>query len=688
MTLAVGLILVTAVTLLGTRRSKSLSESREPVAAIASSGELSGLLADTPSRRVPEPIESDLTEVPPSVPAAPIPSRIAAFSESESPSDLKPQVASAVSETKQRLSDLESEIELLRGQLSELTRSQLESQLAEIRRAEQLLSQHQTSREIASLEREILDLKSRMTTIGNSEVASPVVNTTTPPAETDSQEVVERNPLRIVASADNPSRVDVDADDVPLPQLLASLGKHLHWNLVIGPGIHDSVNCHWQAVDPEPALRQLLKSHGWQIRLEGELAIVEPLLEAELPPVHSADPPTQTASLPETSHQEPVQDRTAEPTWEKSSPQEVPSSESSADDSTMTPPIESAVIPESQESSGPAEEIPAESPPAEMPADTESTPEAAPSVPEENNDAIQNQQSLMPRVLPALPATMTQVFRPRHISSQKLLPHVRPLLTENSGEATTMCPDSSARDILLVKDQPSVIAQVEELVRELDVPDHQFEVSATILQFRVPAEIAGTVYRRGIPVDSEVHCPQCGIVHSADEQLSMGHVQHGWLKLAAGMSSGICPMSADQITAQLRKQPGITITALAPREVANQGLANIALTQQKGFHRLVQAHTVDQTAAEVIPSDPQLKIRPILQTDGTVELEILTNSENLGHAHVPKLNVAAHQCVVVGGLVFEHRMDITPAGQSDSERELHEIVVLIQVKSLRESNTR
>ncbi len=166
-------------------------------------------------------------------------------------------------------------------------------------------------------------------------------------------------PLQITPAAENPDRVDVDARDVPLTALLTALGHQKGWNLVTGPEVNGQVTYRWRGVEPESAIRQLLKAHGWQVRIEGEFAVVEPLAETELPPIHVTETPTRTAALPEEERHR----RTPEGTW-KSAPQKQ-ESDTLPSESGFAPPIEAEL---------PAIEEPRELP-AQVPAIEEMTEE-------------------------------------------------------------------------------------------------------------------------------------------------------------------------------------------------------------------------------------------------------------------------------------------------------------------------
>jgi hypothetical protein len=645
---AVLLSLVGALSLVGPGLLPLAQNEPAPVAQVATTGELDGLLVSTGRREVPDPVEA--------------PHQMARESGlhdhglKDIPEPSQPDPQALLRE------QLEQELLELRSRVNEISRTQLEAQLTEIHHAEQLLTQHQTSREIASLEREIESLKLQ---IGNRDTA-PVAEVPVA-APVDVAASALEPPLRVSPSVDNPDRVDVEARDVPLTELLTALGQQMGWNLVTGPEISGKVTYHWRGVEPESALRQLLKAHGWQLRIDGEFALVEPLGETELPPLHVQGQPTRTAALPDEHREERVPDELWQPA-EKALRRETESGEN--------PGLESPV-----EVELPAIEEPQSFTPAISDPDS---PEARPApVPPADDEEVETPEAAAmppaPRILPALPSTMTSQIRPRYVSSQQLLPHIRPLLTQNAGEVTSSPADSSHADVLLVKDQPQVIARVEELVRELDVPARMVSIDATVLQLRVPqAEQAG-VFRQALTAIDRGRCPECGLIHAAEESISVGHTCGGWTELGAGLSCGVSAMSVEQVVARLKRQGPATITALAPKPVVNRQSALFDLKELQGFRRQVSIQSGATEGTEPLQGGLQLILKPIVLADDSIQLELAPS----GSTETAKIDLAPDQCVVLGGLYFEHQMQITPASnQTGAAKDMHEVVVLIRAKAL------
>jgi hypothetical protein len=648
LTFAVFLSVVGALALVGHGLVSVTPSEPDPLAQVATTGELGGLLEPTGRRAVPEPVE----------PAEEV-ARETSIDDRrvrEIPVPSQPDSQTLARE------QLARELMELRSQVNEISRAQLEAQIAEIHQAGQLLTQHQTSREVASLEREIEDLKAQIaardTQVAEQPPEMPTEAVTAAPSEP---------PLQITPAAENPDRVDVDARDVPLTELLTALGQQKGWNLVTGPEVNGQVTYRWRGVEPESAIRQLLKAHGWQIRIEGEFAVVEPLTETELPPIRVTESTTRTATLPEEHRHNRIPDEAWKPI-----PKHQPT-DSGPSESGLQPPIE-AEMPEIEEPRDLAPQVPAGEDLSQAPIPTDETEETPP----------QELASLppAPRILPALPSTMTRIFHPKNVSSQKLLPQIRPLLTEHAGEVTASPADAANAGSLLVKDQPQVISRVEELVRELDVPARMVRIEATILQLKVPPPAQPGLFRQALSAIERGPCPQCGVVHGPEESVSIGHSQAGWTEIGGGLSCGTCAMSVEQVVTRLKSHASTTITALAPIDIGDRQLADFALTEQQGFRRQVSMRPGSSEDSEFVAEGLQLRLRPIVQADGSIRLELTPRGPSGEQSGTAQADLPLDHCVVLGGLYFEHQMQITPASaRTGSPQQMHEVVVLIRAKA-------
>ena len=377
LTMAVVLCLVAAISLwkdpFSTQQNSRLEElagmsqdsSAQTPIQVAHEGEVDGILSDSPQRPVPDP--QDFVEQPQldqiaetredSLIAAPgEPTDTTLPDESEQPEVSQAEVnhehrdstvqAQAESTPRESLASvpfsgnrvevesssraaaeaaarqMEAEIAALKGQINELARTQLENQLEEIRHAEQLLTTHQSTRMIESLQREVDQLKAERQSTAPLNTQATIPEGLTEPTESVAEDRTERNaepikdsePLRndpsttkttessasasrvrFSESTETPGRYDVEADEATLQEFVAVLGPVAGWNLVSGPELTGTVTLRWSRVELREALAKQLKARGWQIREDGEFALIEAI----------SIPTTRTAAVSSTTVSDP-----------------------------------------------------------------------------------------------------------------------------------------------------------------------------------------------------------------------------------------------------------------------------------------------------------------------------------------------------------------------------------------------
>lgn len=335
---AVMLCLVGAITLLRVTPSNPVESPVSPseVLQVATAGDESHLLDEHPRNLVPEPVDLHSPNEYAVAPAESLPlhsphpgpstshpegddsqSVQGLFPPTVDPVQNSPDSPSHAVLSSPSTTEVEAELTQLKCRVGELARSQLEAQLGEIRHAEQLLSTHQTNRLIEALQREVDELKEQRLSLAPAREQPPELTDTDlvrsasmphdgmPPESVGDTlnpdqslgstlavpedvlhqaDDVPRDPanlpltrVRYSASPDAEGRYDVDADEASLTEFLTKLGPVAGWNLVSGPRMQGTVTCRWQGVELQPALIQLLKVHGWQVRQEGDFAVVEPL---------------------------------------------------------------------------------------------------------------------------------------------------------------------------------------------------------------------------------------------------------------------------------------------------------------------------------------------------------------------------------------------------------------------------
>ena len=714
LTIAVLLCLVAAISLMGlshsgtSQREMTQSESSpveiSPLAevaveaqasrisdpiAVATAGEVDGLLHDNPQKLVPDPLEYAAVDPLDHGPVANPPPAKHPFDQQSVPTG-DPQASTTVeplasippaaSQTApaftasivphhdiEPTSGIEAEIAQLKGQVSELVRTQLESQLAEIRHAEQLLTAHQSARLVEELQREVDQLKRERLEVSPSpqprslpdeqtEIAPTASNliespnlslgqqslpapesaaSNTPTADVSStrtsiQPVSCVTRVRIAESAGVPGRFDVAADEATLQEFLAKLGPAVGLNLVSAPDLKGTVTYRWSGVDLRQALTQVLKVHGWQIRQDGELAIIETL---------------STSS-------------TTDHLGEPGSPLEARSSLSS---------------------------------PITLDLATETY------------DGSSYDQATGILIQPGLPSRGTQTHQTR-IVNRTAQPSITPTAQQASLPKVISVPVISPPSFVGspgLKSHPAVVIQAPRIYTRpehspaLPKPQPQFEIEATIIETRAtPGATRGTLHQ-SIVVSGRGPCSKCGQVHTPTD-VTVGHAIEGWFELSDGVSCGVCPMSHDQIVARLQQSSEALVTAMAPVPVVNRQLAEIGLTEQQGFRRHLTQEAGQSDTVEFLQGGFQLALRPTLEDNGTIRLDVGDSnasdpSKSISAESMASLQVPPGSCIVLGGLYFESerspseavsrakRISSILAGKSTGKN-IHEVVVVIRVR--------
>ncbi len=660
LTVAVMLCLVAAISLLNSTPPALLTDVVEKAAPndpiqVATMGEVTDLLREHPRKLVPEPTDH-LSPVEPVHP----PEQFASaqqylprqwtprpagddpqYEELPSLPDSNPDSIAANSPSHTAripipTTDLESDIAQLKGQINELARSQLESQLAEIRHAEQLLSTHLAQRMIEALQREVDELKRQL----HSAVQPSPVNTETgsvplndraalpaavgesrepiqipadsesdvsiPPAEAEAHVEPTHVPLvrvRFSESTISPDRYDVDADQASLEELLTKLGPVAGWNLVNGPELKGSVTCRWQGVELQQALVQLLRVHGWQIRQDGDFAIIE-----SITPTRQAD---------------------------ANSPEDV--------------------------------------------------------------DRVSS-DSITLQLAPDVAGQVSQANRPEtstpHAQSVPELQATRSLLISDSGHSDNLQfsggmhrPVAPRRGRIVMKDYPELMALETPPPSPPEQPSQLLEIEATILQFRLAKDAQPGAFRQALTVAGRGPCPLCGVVHSGATG-QIGHSAEGWVELGDGVSAGVCLLTPPLITAKLKPLGTISVTSTPHVQMRDRQLAVVGLTELQGFRRHLLQLEKGSREIDFLAGGLQLSLRPTVQEGGLIRLD-LQPSMNVQGEFQASLMMSSESCVVIGGLYFQGLTPSASSGQPGDKRadeaqpkDLLEVVVLLSVRPL------
>ncbi len=661
LTVAVILCLVGAVSLLSSTPVVKLSDLSSSAPAslpiqVAAAGDVVSLLHDHPRKPVPDPLEqppeADVSE-PQSVTATldedqpgpwhprPIDDEPQFIELPPPPSSDPVQLAgnSSISETRAPvlMTNLESEISMLKGQVSDLARTQLEGQLAEIHHAEQLLSSHQTCRMIETLQHEVDELKSEHQALTESRLLSleqsepvtetlPATNaestTSTVPESSDFDSRSSAERVRCMPTEDVLGRFDVDINGATLGELLAKLGPVAGWNVVSGPEVQGTVTHRWQGVDLKEALTQLLKAHGWQVRLDGEFVLVEPL---------------------------------------------------------------PAAVTQGTESSASSREGDNSSGPITLKLDTDPSGQVSPSIDSDDSTPAHSRSGTYTARTPLM--MMPEPYRTGHL--------------QVSSRSNSPAPPRTGR--LVMKDYPEVMAMVTRSDSPQAEAEQRVEIETTILQIQHADGSPRGGFRQALTVTDAGPCPKCGQFHNGPVA-GTGHTLQGWLDLGDGTSCAVCPQSPELIASKLKQFTGASVISTPRVEVLNQQLAEIGLTEQHGFRRVIVRSESPHEAVELSEGSVQLSLRPTVLKDGMIRLEIRpsdanSNSQNQSRAAESSggLLIPPGSCAVLAGLYFESGVPIESERQTGIRSPVatektplsgtYEIVVLIRTQIVNRTRT-
>lgn len=612
---------------------------------------------------------------------------------------------------------LEQELAQLRGEVNELSRAQLESQLAALREAESLLVHHQTSREMETLAREIAELKA--TFVEQSAAAIPLTSEPLPSPDPVGQ--APSNPkVRVQRNTNAPSRFDVDAEGVSLAELVGELAPHAGWNVVTSTRSKARVTCHWRAVDLTETLTQLLKVHQLQARSDGGLMIVEDLARASDPAADDSALKTHAAvmeqvpeSLTPSRSAFDIEITPAHPTRRR-----IPPAEQEArklDENSTWAPEDSkrtTTAPSVRETApmGTASTVPSESPTdaplfqpevvavAERASTVVPPAESLPvaSSPIDINEVVLNSpQDVISRTTPpqGTGEDTVRLRSPSHpvAASQEIV---------SAETAVPAEPLVEPRQLPVVLNAPSrelsVTQYAVDSVDTLAMPANPLvAIQATILQIRHAAVGQRGIYRRGFPVirSGAGDCRECGLKHSVEE-IPVGHSADGWHGLPDGVSVGVSDLAPQLMVQRLQQLGELTMTTTPEIQIQRGQWAEIGLTEQQGFRRYLFKGKQGTEQVGLLEGGLQIALRATRAGDGSMTLELKPSSpiERVSAGDTTggsSIRVPAGASVILGGLYFDLVADTADrgdgwlphvTGRASNPRNLHEVIVILDAR--------
>lgn len=271
--------------------------------------------------------------------------------------------------------------------------------------------------------------------------------------------------------------------------------------------------------------------------------------------------------------------------------------------------------------------------------------------------------------------TVTRVFRPSYVPAQDLEKLVTPLLSDagvvsvSSPAEVGIGPDSTnaggdafaGSDVLVVRDYPSVLDQVEEVVRTVDRRPPQVAIEAMILSVKVD--------------DQEKFGVSFELLRNA------GHIRFGWGDLTpmgdgvdavkydgSGLKLAYLDGSVATFVQALEKLGDTNIVASPHLMVLNKHRAEILIGQELGYLTTTVTENAATQTVEFLEVGTRLILRPFVSSEGIVRMEVHPELSSgsireAGGQSVPdkattqvtsNIMVPDGRTVVIGGLIDEN----------------------------------
>lgn len=281
---------------------------------------------------------------------------------------------------------------------------------------------------------------------------------------------------------------------------------------------------------------------------------------------------------------------------------------------------------------------------------------------------------------------ITKVYRPHYISVKDLQALVTPLITEKIGKIAMTSPAEvgialnaetaggdqiSQRDALLVVDYPTVITQIDGVLKEMDVPPRQVAIDVEILSVRLTDDMAFGVNFAILNANSkqlvstgngQVLNTSSGFPGGASDSIvpAMGR----FIANAAGLKYGFLQGDISGFIEAIEKLSDTNLIASPHLRVLNKQRAELIIGEKLGFKTITFQNNQAIEDIKFIDVGTKLVLRPFIAPDGLVRLEIHPerSSGDIDENGVPQTKttevttnvmVRNGSTIVIGGLIDE-----------------------------------
>lgn len=221
----------------------------------------------------------------------------------------------------------------------------------------------------------------------------------------------------------------------------------------------------------------------------------------------------------------------------------------------------------------------------------------------------------------------TRIYRPNYVAAAELEKLITPLLTREIGKATISSPaetgianDSSkaggdsfgGAEVVIVRDYLSVLAQVDQIVADVDRRPKQVAIEAMILSVKLDNKnefgVDFSLLRNASSASLGAGAPLAAL---ANMDFSEGGFKFGFLD--GGVGAFI----------EALETVGETSVVAAPRLMClNKQRAEILIGAQLGYVSTTVTETAATQSIEFLEVGAQLRLRPFISDDGVIRMEV------------------------------------------------------------------
>ena len=258
---------------------------------------------------------------------------------------------------------------------------------------------------------------------------------------------------------------------------------------------------------------------------------------------------------------------------------------------------------------------------------------------------------------------VSKLYQPMYVSASELSKLLTPLLTKEIGQHSVTSPvpvgstagdEFSQRDALLVQDYPEVIAAIDRVIIEMDVPPLQVLIEAKILSVTLSDTME---YGVNFTLLNGRHPGVGATLPIADRVGNTCGLKHGFVSDVAGFIKSL-------------ESIGDTSLVSAPSiRVVNKQKAEMIIGDRLSYKTLAfnGAQTIENV--QFLDAGTKLMFRPFISPDGLVRLEVhperssATINKGTGLPRLSTTEVMTNIMVrdgctvVIGGLISEEAME-------------------------------